>query len=326
MADSRDRLAVRDDGERLERGGREPDGVGADVASDERAALRRRWPARRGRRRADEPDASVGERDLEVAQAGIDRRRGPCRPASAISRRESGRSATNRSASRAVSVSSIGGDGPSARSTANDSSVSSSGSSSSGSGPTPAAARLAHRRASARGRRSGPTGTACSTTISRRFIELEHGQERDGDDDAIADPAEQVLEDDRRARRAGPSRMIAARSSMRDRPSAASRLGARAAAAMTASRVQRARPAARIEGRARRPGGRRRARPRARCPARAGTDRSAGSPPRPAGSPASRWASVEQESLAQRRLGIRPLVGQGGRIAGRPGAAASPGS
>ena len=34
--------------------------------------------------------------------------------------------------------------------------------------------------------------------------QLEHRQERDGDDDPVADARQQVLEDDRRARRAGP--------------------------------------------------------------------------------------------------------------------------
>ena len=48
----RDRLAVGDDRERLERRRREPDGVRADVARDEGARLRRRSRARPGRRRA----------------------------------------------------------------------------------------------------------------------------------------------------------------------------------------------------------------------------------------------------------------------------------
>ena len=108
-----------------------------------------------------------------------------------ISRRVSGFSATNRSASRAASVSSIGGGArshgrrrsPSARRRrlerlgrvrlvsgvgghANDSRVSSSGASSSDRRRRP---RPAPRRSSRRAT-IGPHGSACSTTISRRFM------------------------------------------------------------------------------------------------------------------------------------------------------------
>ena len=66
-------LAVGHDRERLERGRRETDRVGADIARDERAAL--------GRRRELDPvaideqaDAAVAQRDLEVAEPRIDGR------------------------------------------------------------------------------------------------------------------------------------------------------------------------------------------------------------------------------------------------------------
>ena len=71
---ARDGLAVGDDRERLEAGGREPDRVRADVASDERAGLRRGGqldPVAGGQ----QPDAAVAEADLEVAEPRIDRRR-----------------------------------------------------------------------------------------------------------------------------------------------------------------------------------------------------------------------------------------------------------
>ena len=66
-------LAVGHDREGLERRRRQPDGVGADVAGDERATLRR------GRQLDpvavdQQPDAAVAQRDLEVAEPGVDGR------------------------------------------------------------------------------------------------------------------------------------------------------------------------------------------------------------------------------------------------------------
>ena len=69
----RDRLAVGDDRERLERGRRQADRVGADVAGDQRAGLGRRDeldPVAVD----DEADAALGEAHLEVAEARVDRR------------------------------------------------------------------------------------------------------------------------------------------------------------------------------------------------------------------------------------------------------------
>ena len=223
----RDRLAVGDDRQRLERRRRQADRVGADVAGDQRAAL--------GRGR--ELDPVAVDQQADAAARGATTSRSPSRastvarsvPASAaISRRDSGRSATNRSASRAASVSSIGAGASRRGSVAAGRSV---GSASRGSTRRCRAAsgsvgrscerlqRLVDRRV---GRRSASTPAAARSSAVvdagddraprlglldddlAPLHELEHRQERDRDDDPVADAAEQVLEHDASARRAGP--------------------------------------------------------------------------------------------------------------------------
>ena len=147
----------------------------------------------------------------------VDGRRGRRRRATRSRGGVSGRSATNSSASSAASVSSIGGGrsaggagrvlgdaspSPGSRRVrdallevelvghANDSSDSSSGVRASD--PAAAAPPVVARAT------IGPHGSACSTTISRRFMSSSMRQERDRDDDPVADAGEQVLEDDRR--------------------------------------------------------------------------------------------------------------------------------
>ena len=95
---ARHRLAVGDDGQRLERGRRQPNAVGADVAGDQRARLGRR----------DQLDLVAGRRASRMPRSPSATSRSPrsastvsrSMPASvAISRRASGLSATNSSAS-----------------------------------------------------------------------------------------------------------------------------------------------------------------------------------------------------------------------------------
>ena len=69
---ARDRLAVGHDGQRLERGRREPHGVRTEVAGDEPAALGR-GAQHDLLARAHQADATVAQLHLEVAQAGVHR-------------------------------------------------------------------------------------------------------------------------------------------------------------------------------------------------------------------------------------------------------------
>ena len=174
-------LAVGHDRQRLERRRREPDGVGADVAGDERAAFRRRSRARPGRRRSAAGCRGRGARP-RGRRAGRRRSPGPCRrgrrsrAGSVASRRRTGgprgrprsaRSAAGARASAGGSVASaVGRSGAPGVSSASGASGSSRASAVMRT--TPASRRSGRRRArrrrrrpaprrSSRGRRSDPT-------------------------------------------------------------------------------------------------------------------------------------------------------------------------
>src|SRR3954468_854317 len=169
---TRDRLAVRDDRQRLEAGGRQPDRVGADVARDERAGFRRTReldPVAVD----DQPNPALTEAHLEVTETRVDRLAVDTgeRRDLAPRKRSFGdeQQAFERGLGELQRRTVVGGDGgPVPRVVllpqldlqlvghANDSSVSSNGASS---------ARASVARAT-----MAPHGSACSTTISRRFI------------------------------------------------------------------------------------------------------------------------------------------------------------
>ena len=218
----RHRLAVGHDRQRLERRGRQPDRLGPDVPGDEGAAI--------GRGREldpvavdQQPDAAVTERHLEVAEPGVDGR-----PVRAGERRdlaprqrllgdeqqglERGLGQLDRGRRRGRTVGrrdvlgqrvaldlGHGGDRLDRVAHANDSSDSSIGASAA-IAATPAAARSSgvvdpgHDRAPRLGLLDDDLAP---------LHQLEHRQERDRDDDPVAHAVEQVLEDDRWARRAG---------------------------------------------------------------------------------------------------------------------------
>ena len=338
-------LAVGDDRQRLERCRRQPDRVGADVARDERAAF--------GRGREldpvavdQQPDAAVPQRHLEVAEPGVDGRpvrAGERRDLAARQRllgdeqeglegglgqldrgRAAGRTvgAAPSVLGRRVALDVDGRRSARPRSLMRTTPAISSIGASAAMASTPAAARSSGVVV-AGDDRTPRLGLLDDDLAS--LHELEHRQERDRDDDPVAD-----------ARRAGPggrprgasrraARMISARSVMRDRP--AHRLGRR-----LGRRRDRGQPGerpdepCRVERRRVRPAGRRPARRHAPRTARAGTGRSARGARRP--------GAGRRRGRRDRRAGGRAARPRGRRLrrparsgrSGRSGAAASPGS
>ena len=222
IAAARHRLAIGDDRERLEARRRQADRVRTDVAGDERAGLRR------GR----ELDAVAIDEQADAARRRATTSRSPRRgstvsrstPASAaISRRLSGRSATNSSASRAVSVSSSGGGSSGRRwdDARRGHPARERGSRrprqvvrrdrlprsrSSVMRRTPGSRRgalVAGRRARGPGHDRTPRLGLLDHDLAP-LHQLEHREERDRDDDTVTHATEEVLQDDSRVPRGAP--------------------------------------------------------------------------------------------------------------------------
>ena len=210
----RDRLAIGDDGQRLERRRGQPDGVRADIAGDEGAALG-------GGGELDpvavdeQADAALAERNLEVAQPGVDGR--PVRAGEGCDlaprqrllgdeqeRLEGGLGQLDRggAAPRLAASAALGAAGVSTRlggvrldGVASRERLQRSRRAARRRPSTPAAARSCGRRRAGDDR--APRRRLLDDDLAS-LHELEHGQERDRDDDPVADPVEQVLEHDRR--------------------------------------------------------------------------------------------------------------------------------
>ena len=336
----RDGLAVGDDRQRLERRRRQADGIGADVAGDERAAL-----GRRGQLDPvavdEQADPAVAERDLQVAEPGVHGRPvhagqgGDLAPSERplgdeqerlqgglgqLDRGRLGGARRPRAPAPASRRSRLGRDGQPFVGHANDSSDSSSG-------PSTGSGRSAGGRALLGGRRAGHDRAPRLALLDHDLAalhQLEHGQEGDRDDDPIADAAQQVLEHDdgRLAERGADDRRP-----LGDRDQPGHDLGRRLGRRRDRGQARRAPRRGSAGSRAgRRPGAPRPGRPPGRCRARAGTARSVGSPRRPAATRHRDGRGRRSAGRAARPRGRRPRRRARSGRRDRPGAAASPGS
>ena len=207
----RDGLPVGHDREGLERRRRQPHGVGPDVARDERAALGR------GRELdAVAVDRAAGCRATAATPRGRrgGRRRSPgpsrqaprSRAATAAARRRTAAPRGRPRSARSAAARLLGGIvviGPAVHrgcvlSVRASSSRHANDSSDSSSGPSAGVRRDARGAPFLGGRRAGHDRAPRLGLLDDDLAplhQLEHGQERDRDDDAIADAAQQVLED-----------------------------------------------------------------------------------------------------------------------------------
>ena len=198
---ARHRLAIGHDGERLHRRRGQPDRVRADVAGDEARRSRAPSPARPGRR-----EDQAGCRGRGAPPRG---RRGGRRPSRGPSRRAPRSRAATAAARRRTGA-------PRGRPRSGRRPVAPRASVPASDGLAPDRDVVGHANDS-RSRRSGTSAaTVAASSVARgddrtpRLVlldddlaplhELQHGQERDRDDDPVAHAAQQVLEHDRRAR------------------------------------------------------------------------------------------------------------------------------